>query len=381
MSKILLIDDEANQGWKEILEKVFFEGQDIAIATTKHEAVELLSQDAFELIFLDLRYGENDHHSSDLKTYQGYEILTQEIRGGFEKLNFATPVILFTASNKIWNIHGMLDAGADSFYIKEHPDQATDLDFSRQNFIRLTQQIPSLLEMGKVRSSVLKKVNVILDLIEGEVKNLNIRERIAEKLKIGYTTLFHRHSSFEHEKFAFNNELMTYICFWSILEEIAKDSFEDKWIKSGPHEGKMAQDNWNLRNGQRFIENLTFVNSDALTGYVRVQLVRDGVAYKKQQRDIPIKDKDIIYFQGKIGLPLQIYALMILGKGWTAAEAKNRFYDHIQFRNRVDFIHSSVEAIFTKNMSNQQDKSQAQAYCIKMLDFLYILLSSPWTNP
>lgn len=378
MPKILLIDDEANQGWKEIVEKVFFGGKEIDAATTKQEALTCLQGTRYDLIFLDLRFGENDHQGRDLKKFQGYEVLTQEIRGSFDLLNFASPVLLFTASNKIWNIHGMLEAGADDFYIKEHPDQAADLEFSRQNFIRLNQLIPELIDFGSKRNDLLIKAKAILALIPGEIRNQNIRERIAQKLKIGYTTLFHRHSGFEQDKFAFSKESMAYICFWSILEELTKDGFEDNWIKSGPQEGEMRQGNWRLRNGQPFIENLSFTAAGGLTGYYRVELLYVSGSYRKQQRDIPVGDKEIGFYQSKIGLPLQVYALMILGKGWSASLSKNRFHDLIQFRNKVDFIHSSVNSIFNKKMDDGKDKVEAYKHCIKMLDFILQIMSAPW---
>ncbi|WP_316832950.1 response regulator [Pedobacter aquatilis] len=378
--RILLIDDEANQGWKETVEKVFFNGDEIDAAITKEEAVAALDRTHYDLIFLDLRFGENDHQVKHLEKFQGYEILTSEIRGGFDKVNFTTPVILFTASNKIWNIHGMLEAGADDFYIKEHPDQATDIEFSRQNFIRLTKQIPSLIALGVKRQQLLTQVNEIIALIATEIYNQNIRERIAQKLKIGFTTLFHRHSAFEQQQFAFSQELMAYICFWSILEEITKDGFQDNWIKSGANEGEMAGGNWRLRNGEPFIENLTYTNSGVLTGHYQIELIYDAGAYKKQQRFLALNDPELGHYQKKIGLPLQVYAQVILGKNWSASKAKTKFHPLVQFRNQVDFIHSSVGAIFNKNLNDVQDKTNAFNHCVKMLDFIKELLASPWTS-
>jgi CheY-like chemotaxis protein len=378
MSRILLIDDEANQGWKEILQRIFFRGQNIDAATTKEEAVIHLAQNSYDLIFLDLRYREHDHHSGNLKNFQGYEILTQEIRGGFENLNFATPIIIFTASNKIWNIHGMLDAGADSYYIKEHPDQATDLEFSRQNFIRLSQHIPELLALGEKRTKVLQQVNVLIALISTEILNVNIRNRILEKLKIGYTTLFHKHTTFEDEKFTFSNEMLAFICFWSILEEIAKDFFKDQWIKAGSKEGQMNQGNWILRNGNPFIQCKTELYRGVRTDVLKIELSYKGDHYTKKSRRIYSGQKDFNFYSGRIGLSLQIYAIMIIGKGWSSTDAKHRFYDLNEFRNKVDFIHSSVGSIFSKKLTDENDKSQAYQNCIKMLDFLTLLLRSSW---
>jgi len=378
MPKILLIDDEANHGWKEILEKVFFDGQEITAATTKNEAIECLNQDLYELIFLDLRFGEGDHNLSELKNFQGYQLLSWEIRGSFEHPNFATPVILFTASNKIWNIHGMLEAGADDFYIKEHPDQADDKDFSMQNFNRLKSQISELPKLGSRRNIVSAKIKAILNLIPKEISHSNIRERITEKLKIGYTTLFHRHSNFENEKFAFSQEVMAYICFWSILEEVVKDGFQDKWIKTGFQEGAMTGGNWTLKNGKKFIERSTTIVSGKSTAMLEVQITLQKGRYKKVRRQMKPTDQSFNYYDNKVFLSLQVIALLMLGKGWSEQAANDTFNELNSFRNRVDFIHSSVESIFTKPLSSKKDKEEAERYCIKMLDFIEQVIASPW---
>src|SRR5688572_30123910 len=140
--KILLIDDEAENGWKEVIEKVLFRSESIDFALNIESAKEKLSASFYDLVILDLRFGETDHTETDIKKYGGYNILTNKIRNSFANINFPTPVLLFTASNKVWNIMEIIEAGCDDYYIKEHPDTAYDLDFSRKNYIRLKEGIP-----------------------------------------------------------------------------------------------------------------------------------------------------------------------------------------------------------------------------------------------
>lgn len=371
--KVLLIDDEALLGWKEVLEKVLFPSG-IESCVTKEEAVKALSEEVYDLIFLDLRFGGKDHKEEDIRNFGGYDILNKHIRQNFSSLNFATPVIVFTASNKIWNIFEMFERGADSYYIKEHPDFASDIEFSRKNFIRLKHDIPELISMGTERQGILSAIKKILGSVSANVHNENIRQRIIEKLKIGYATLFHRHSAFEKENFVFSKELLAFIAFWSILEEVSKDSFRDNWLKIGDHDDVMKDGNWILRNGEYFIENLTFMESNNLTGYLRVNLKKVSGRYEKEQWDIPVGDADFSFYSGKVGLALQIYAVMIIGKKWTSHEANTGFRELNTFRNRIDFIHSSVSSIFNKNLTHDQDKGNALGYCIKMLDFLAKLI-------
>ena len=65
--KILLIDDEANLGWKEVLEKVLLKSTPIDTAISYEEAEDKLDNEIFDLIFLDLRFGETDHSKISIK--------------------------------------------------------------------------------------------------------------------------------------------------------------------------------------------------------------------------------------------------------------------------------------------------------------------------
>jgi len=375
MNKVLLIDDEANNGWKEILEKVLFGDNPIEFALNVPEATELLNKFKYDIIFLDLRFGEEDHDEKNIEKFGGYNLLSDVIRKSLHAVNFSTPVILFTASNKIWNIFEMLQNGADSYYIKEHPDTSFDLEFSRRNFIRLKTNVPDLITLGHLRQNILIKMLKIIDVSKSKIANDNIRDRIEEKLKIGYAILFQKNSPFEKDKLLFNNELMAFIAFWSILEETVKDSFLDHWIKTGEKEGCMSGGNWTLRSGKRFVENLLTENNGQLTGCLRLGIEYNRGKYEENTVDINPGDKDFNFYTGKISLSLQIYAAMLLNKGWTAAVAKQKFEDINKFRNRVDFIHSSVSSIFTKKLSNSQVNQDAMAYCDKMLEFLIEFLA------
>ncbi|MFZ1799989.1 MAG: hypothetical protein WAU24_09010, partial [Chitinophagaceae bacterium] len=75
-------------------------------------AIDTIKNKKFDLIFLDIRFGEADHKAIDIHKMSGYKILTDEMRSSFKSLNFSTPVIVFTASNKVWNIIEMIEAGA-----------------------------------------------------------------------------------------------------------------------------------------------------------------------------------------------------------------------------------------------------------------------------
>jgi len=57
MRKVLLIDDEANNGWKEVIEKVLFSSESVDVAEDISSAKEKLNNTQYDLIILDLRFG------------------------------------------------------------------------------------------------------------------------------------------------------------------------------------------------------------------------------------------------------------------------------------------------------------------------------------
>ncbi len=374
--KVLLIDDEANKGWKEILETIITNGENIKVATEYETAKSILLANEFDLIFLDIRFGEVDHHATDITKYGGYKILTELIRNNFSDRNFSTPVILFTATNKAWNICSMLDEGADSFYIKEHPEYAGDIDFSRNNYIRLKNNIPSLLIKGKQRREILEKSHEILKLSSGNIVNDNIRFRIEEKLKIGYGILFQNAKPFEKNTLLFNNEIVAFIVFWSILEEIVKDCFKDNWCKTGNNQGEMVNNTWILKNGVIFIEDLRIENLGQTLGVVRVNIKWNPqlALYEPVVHDLSWSDKDIKFYSGKVNLSVQVYSVLLLLKNWTPQSSKNRFENLNDYRNKIDFIHSTINSIYTERLSSNQSSNAGYNKCIEMLDFLIDVL-------
>jgi len=331
--------------------------------------------------YLPFTFGEHDHQSFDLLDFGGYKILALEIRSSFNKLNFSTPVLLFTASNKVWNIMEMIEAGADDYYVKEHPSTAYDLDFSRKNYFRLKGDkthegiIKDLLKIGEKRRKILNKILDIIDNSKNAINNNNIKKRIEEKLKIGYGILFRRITRIEKERLLYNNEVIAFIVFWSILEEIAKDSFKNNWVMSGNKEGSMRQDKWKLRkNGKIFIEDCRSVNNGRIVGNLIVGIKWDGNKYIAQQSNLKDQDKEINFFTGKVSLSHQIYAVLLLGKDLDPGLAFNLFDGLNKYRNEIDFIHSSVSSVFTSSLSSNQDNSNAFDKCIEILDFINILL-------
>jgi len=363
--KILLIDDESYDGWKEVIEKVLFDGNKIDTAVNVDEAVNKLKTIQYDLIILDLRFGESDHQEIDLEKFTGYKIMTKYIRDSFFNHNYPAPILLFTASNKVWNIIEMLDAGADDYYIKEHPETGYDLNFSRKNYLRLKGDegkkgvVITLFEKGKRRKEIWTLINKLISLSKKSIENENIKLRIEEKLKIGYGILFRKTTLHEKEQLLFNNEILAFIVFWSILEEVTQEFY-----------GRKDNDSveWILKKTQHKIQ---YKDDDGI-----IQTYFYSIFDELNKKEV--KDQSSA---NKIFLSNKIAAILRYQYNWPHQKIRHEFNNKLnKYRNEIDFIHSTYEAIIYKSLKSNQDSKEGYKKCKQMLEFLFNILDIKMRN-
>lgn len=354
-NKILIIDDEANKGWKAILGYLLFENHQVDSATTINKARDLIAKYIYDIIFLDLRFGEKDHQTNKLKEFGGYELI-EKVRENFLSENFATPVILFTASNKAWFINGMLDAGCDDYYIKEHPDTAYDQEFTKQNTKRLKETVATLLIENRKRKSIHNKIKAIVEKSQNEIKNENIRTRITEKLKIGYGILFKKNSAYEENKLLFNNEVLSFITLWSILEELSHFLFKTN-----------SYSEWELKRSEK---NIQYWEDEQLYSYFKT-------IENEYNNPESIKDERA----DEVTLSKRISAILRYDCNWSHHQIRSGFSQKLnKYRNKTNFIHSQSKSIFNKTISQNYDKEEAFNKCEQVLNFINTLLNKDRQN-
>ena len=72
----------------------------------------------YDVIFLDLRLLKEEdkvNQISNISDFTGTKVLRK-----IKDINKGIQVIIFTASNKVWNIEKLLEIGANGYYIKEN---------------------------------------------------------------------------------------------------------------------------------------------------------------------------------------------------------------------------------------------------------------------
>jgi response regulator receiver domain len=371
--KILLIDDLADKGWEQVLEETVTKNP-IDIAENIEKAKEKIKE-KYDLIFLDMRLGETDHKSTlQVEDFGGFNLL-KEMKNDFRNINFSTPIILITASNKIWNIDKFKEHGVDFYYIKEHPNYVYSKEYSIENLRQLQKNFEKCIEINQNRNKIWILCNEIIGRIEGhsyfksqDKRYVRVKERIIDKIKLGYYYLFKRPTGMEQKILLVNNEAMAFIVFWSILEEIVKGytDIDETWRKVRNEKEEIEYKwtgNWKFRNGEDFILD-------------KKEVCQNKMISNKEERESKQDQKEDhkIYQEEKhINLSSQVRVLLncyILDKQ-RREEIRKKFKEINEYRNQVDYIHSSVLSIFTKGLI---DKEQTKECFKKNEEVLHLII-------
>jgi CheY-like chemotaxis protein len=160
--RILYIDDEIDKGWNELFCTLLYDGvinqvenyESIGsefFGMKKTEVIETCINKAkdFDLIILDFRLLIEDFHTVNPRNITGYEILK-----GIKDYNKGIQVIIFSATNKVWNLQALQEAGADGFIIKEAPENSEDNKFTYESILNFITTVNLCLN----RSSYLKSM-------------------------------------------------------------------------------------------------------------------------------------------------------------------------------------------------------------------------------
>lgn len=175
---ILYIDDEADKGWFEIYCKILddlnglgFHYLDGELSNLSREeiiekSISFIETKNIDLVLLDFRLHPDDFHAIDLKEVTGLKLLK-----AIKKLNPGIQVIIFSATNKIWNFQSLQEAGADGFIIKESPDNNLDHDFTNKAIQSLINSLNTAL-----KRRFLKDFFVLIRKVQSQLANTETQD-------------------------------------------------------------------------------------------------------------------------------------------------------------------------------------------------------------
>lgn len=160
--KILYIDDEGYKGWTDVLSKIFQGAFFTSVTDELGSEIDFFRRinseilKDWDLILLDLRLKPLQEDLAGqihpVADYSGAKILKQ-----IKTTNEGVQVIIFTASNKAWNMRDLMELGADGYYIKESPEYLIPDHLSLENYKSFKEQVNRCFSRGTLRNLFILK--------------------------------------------------------------------------------------------------------------------------------------------------------------------------------------------------------------------------------
>lgn len=146
--KVLLIDDEAEKGWGEVFAYIFndvyqndkakaiyqdtleIDFKKLSTEDLIQNSIQKIKDNDIDVVILDFRLNTSDFLGSNPKDFSSIRLLKK-----IKELNPGIQVIVFSATNKVWNLQALQDAGADGFLYKEGGENIYKAIYSFKDFI------------------------------------------------------------------------------------------------------------------------------------------------------------------------------------------------------------------------------------------------------
>ena len=162
---IVYIDDEYDKGWENILRALFefngaqllcFKGFDKKLSkkTLIEKINSFIIENDADCYILDLRLHEDDF--GEKKNLSGHEISKF-----IKEQNEGNQIVVFSASNKIWNLKEQINKiGATAYALKESPDLNLNRDYSKLLYIDFINSVKNACSLSYLKDLVNKQNEV-----------------------------------------------------------------------------------------------------------------------------------------------------------------------------------------------------------------------------
>ena len=228
---LLLIDDEEAKGWSDFLKQLKLPSSALKIESTGKDFKKLDSKDdviaecenkirEFEpqTIILDLRLHDSDFEESYPTNLTGFKVL-EKIK---KEINPGIQVILFTASNKVWNYQALKTIGFDGWITKESPELSVDDSFTKKAIKEMKEQI----DFCQKRASFLIKISNELKSLKDIINVSNIfdseksetREKFSSNFNVTFDLLEKATQSKDFKKYFNYAYLQLFLCVEEFLK-------------------------------------------------------------------------------------------------------------------------------------------------------------------
>lgn len=213
--KVLLIDDEAEKGWYEIfafllgdLNNIYTDylGVDFKSLSSDEiieKSIDKIFTDDIDVVILDFRLNPSDFENNNSEEITSIKLLKE-----IKKRNPGIQVIIFSATNKIWNLQALQEASADGFIFKD----------GSGNIYQSISSLIAKLEKSLIKAFLLKPTYKSFDILKNNAINLSdsFKINLDKNLSICFELLI---KSFETSKY----RNYAYLQLFLIVEEFIRE--------------------------------------------------------------------------------------------------------------------------------------------------------------
>lgn len=223
--KVLLIDDEIGKGWNSFFESLceqpsfksigseFKKMSRDEIISTSEQTVASFEPD---VVILDLRLHDDDYDEKDPLKLSGAEVFNK-----IKAINKGVQIVIFSASNKVWNY---LPLPFDGVVLKESPEQSVKADYTYECLNNLQKTIEKGIERGQWLTKVYEKVKRIKDLVSSSKCFGGKTEEMLSGLDIAFDLLTKSDEEVEYRSYSYLQLFLT------VEEYVKTDKSEKKSI-------------------------------------------------------------------------------------------------------------------------------------------------------
>lgn len=172
---IIYVDDQAEEGWAYVLQEIIYDRESeqfFTIVPQENDSIEAITSEILKkynetdisLIILDLRLKGEFGYANSIDSISGFNVMKLLRR---QQIN--CPILIFSASNKLWSFTEAFKYGASAYWMKEGIEDKNDTERSVRNYLQLVDLITALClspQYGFLREFK-KKLHDLQDDIDG----------------------------------------------------------------------------------------------------------------------------------------------------------------------------------------------------------------------
>lgn len=275
--KVLLIDDEAEKGWNEILAFLLSDlnniytdylGVDFKSLSSDEiieKSIEKIFTDDIDVVILDFRL-----NPSDFEKIKSNETTSIKILKKIKKRNPSIQVIVFSATNKVWNLQALQEAEVDSFIFK---DSSENIHLTIENLIlKLTISIKKSSWLKPIWNKTITAIDHLENQRKKHILDKNFTGGISSFLQLGFDSLINC-----NRRFPFDS---AFIYYFLILEAISKQMIDE----DTPHKTNYINKHGESIKGYKFQfrSNYNFLKDFEGNEYMQVSAGDDLISNNKR---------------------------------------------------------------------------------------------------